>query len=78
MKLFIQESITDKIFNLIERDRDWYVEAEVNRSKIPSIDEMESFKNSWNTLIPNYESHSNFFKNMQLPQQIYNHPYRLS
>jgi len=78
LKLFIQESITDKIFNLIERDRDWYVAAAVNRSKIPSIDEMESFKNSWNTLIPNYESHSNFFKNMQLPQQIYNHPYRLS
>ena len=47
-----------------------------NKSKIASIDEMESFKNQWLRLIPNYNNHSTFFKNMQLPEKMFNHPYR--
>jgi hypothetical protein len=75
-KMFMQGNITDKVFQMIERERDWKVAQAVNRSKIPSVDEMESFKNQWLTLIPNYNNHSTFFKNMQLPQKMFNHPYR--
>jgi hypothetical protein len=75
-KMFMQGNITDKVFQMIERERDWKVAQAVNRSKIPSVDEMESFKNQWLTLIPNYNNHSTFFRNMQLPQKVFNHPYR--
>ena len=75
-KLMLQGNITDKAFQIIERERDWAVAQAVNKSKIPSIDEMESFKNQWLRLIPNYNNHSTFFKNMQLPEKMFNHPYR--
>jgi hypothetical protein len=76
MKLFIQGNIADKTFQYIERERDWKVAQAVNKSKMPSIDEMESFKNQWLKLIPNYNNHSTFFKNMQMPERMFNHPYR--
>jgi hypothetical protein len=76
MKLFIQGNIADKTFQYIERERDWKVAQAVNKSKMPSIDEMESFKNQWLRLIPNYNNHNTFFKNMQMPERMFNHPYR--
>ena len=76
MKLFIQGNIADKTFQYIEKERDWKVGQAVNKSKMPSIDEMESFKNQWLKLIPNYNNHSTFFKNMQMPERMFNHPYR--
>lgn len=76
MKLFIQGNIADKTFQYIERERDWKVAQAVNKSKMPSIDEMESFKNQWLRLIPNYNNHTTFFKNMQMPERMFNHPYR--
>jgi hypothetical protein len=76
MKLFIQGNILDKTFQYIEKERDWKVAQAVNKSKMPSIDEMESFKNQWLRLIPNYNNHNTFFKNMQMPERMFNHPYR--
>jgi hypothetical protein len=76
MKLFIQGNIADKVYQHIERERDWKVAQAVNKSKMPSIDEMESFKNQWLRLIPNYNNHNTFFKNMQVPERMFNHPYR--
>lgn len=76
MKLFIQGNIADKVYQHIERERDWKVAQAVNKSKMPSIDEMESFKNQWLKLIPNYNNHATFFKNMQVPERMFNHPYR--
>ena len=75
-KLFVQGTITDKVFQMIERERDWKVAQAVNKTKIPSIDEMESFKNQWLKLIPQYNNHNNMFRNMQLPEKMFNHPYR--
>jgi hypothetical protein len=75
-KMFIQGNITDKAFQMIERERDWKVAQAVNKTKIPSIDEMESFKNQWLKLIPQYNNHNNMFRNMQLPEKMFNHPYR--
>jgi hypothetical protein len=59
-----------------ERERDWYVAQAVNKSKIMSPDEMESWKNDWLRTIPKVNHHSNFFRNMQAPEQRYVHPIR--
>jgi hypothetical protein len=75
-KMFLQGNITREAFQLIERERDWKVAQATNKSKIPSIDEMESFKNQWLQLIPKYNNHQSFFRNMQAPSKMYNHPYR--
>lgn len=75
-KMFIQGNITDKAFQMIEKERDWKVAQAVNKTKIPGIDEMESFKNQWLRLIPKYNNHSSMFRNMQLPEKMFNHPYR--
>lgn len=72
--LWTQDSLKDKVFQIIERDRDWYVAQAVNRTKIPSIDEMESWKNEWLRSIPKVNHHKNFFANMQVPEQRYIHP----
>jgi hypothetical protein len=75
-KMMLQGNITNQAFQIIERERDWKVAQAVNKSKIPSIDEMESFKNQWLKLIPNNNNHDTMFKNMQLPEKMFNHPYR--
>jgi hypothetical protein len=75
-KMFVQGNITDKVYQTIEKERDWKVAQAVNKTKIPGIDEMESFKNQWLRLIPKYNNHSSMFRNMQLPEKMFNHPYR--
>lgn len=72
-------TFTDKeMYREIERDRDWYVAQAVNGSKIPSIDEMESWKNEWLRTIPKVNHHQNFFRNMQAPEERYIHPLRFN
>jgi hypothetical protein len=75
-KMFVQGNITDKVYQTIEKERDWKVAQAVNKTKTPGIDEMESFKNQWLRLIPKYNNHSSMFRNMQLPEKMFNHPYR--
>lgn len=72
--LYLQDNINSQKFQLIERDRDWYVAQAVNKSKIPSLDEMESWKNQHVRSIPVVNQHANFFRNLQSPEQRYNHP----
>lgn len=52
-----------------ERERDWYFTQAVNYSKMPSLDQMESFKNDRISMIPRINDHSTFFKNFQMPEQ---------
>lgn len=68
-KMFVQGNITDKVYQTIEKERDWKVAQAVNKTKTPGIDEMESFKNQWLRLIPKYNNHSSMFRNMQLPEK---------
>lgn len=78
-RMRLMGSFTDKdMAREIERDRDWYVAQAVNGSKIPSIDEMESWKNEWLRTIPKVNHHQNFFRNMQAPEQRYIHPLRFN
>jgi len=71
-KLFIQDNIKDRVYEKIERDRDWYIQQAGTHTF--SLDEMASLKNSWVRLIPKPHEENNFYKNMQFPEQIYNHP----
>lgn len=75
-KLWIQGNLEDKRFQFIERDRDWYV-AQAGKHSM-SVDEMTSLKNSIVNLIPNPHEENNFFRNLQFPEQRYNHPLRLN
>jgi len=69
-KLLIKEEISAGVYQIIERDRDWYFAQAVNYSKVSMpLDEMESFKNDRLRTIPKTGMHNNFFANMQLPEQ---------
>lgn len=73
-KLMIQDNIKDSTYNKIEFERNWAV----GRAEVPdiSVDMMESFANSWVRLIPKTHQHSNFFRNLQAPEKLLNHPIR--
>ena len=40
--LWTQDNLKDKVFMMLERERDWYFAQAVNYSKIPSVDQMET------------------------------------
>jgi hypothetical protein len=69
-KLWITDSIADKKYQIIERDRDWYFAQAVNHSKQwHNVDHAESVKNSILRTIPDVQAHASFFANFQLPEQ---------
>ena len=58
------------MYQVIERDRDWYFAQAVNHAKQwNGVDEAESVKNSVVRTIPDIQAHASFFANMQLPEQ---------
>lgn len=67
--LWTQDKLKDKIFLLLERERDWYFAQAVNYSKIPSVDQMESLTNQNTKMVPRLDSHATFFANMQMPEK---------
>ena len=76
-KAYMSDVLTERKFNLMERDRDWYIAQAVNKSKIfTNDDEAQSFVNQMTALIPRGTGHENFFRNISREQQIYNQPVR--
>lgn len=70
LKLWIKDEISDRKFNIIERDKEWYFAQAVNHAKQwNGVDEAESVKNSVVRTIPDLQAHASFFANMQLPEQ---------
>jgi hypothetical protein len=68
-KRWLADALTDKKYQIIERDRDWYFAQAVNQSKIPqNVDQMESLKNTHLITIPDIQAHAAFFANMQIPE----------
>jgi hypothetical protein len=61
-RLFIQGQMPGGIFQHLQRERDWYVGAATTAGLMPSIDEMESWKNQWLRLIPTINQHGTAFK----------------
>jgi len=69
-KLFIQGNMAQAVFHYIQQQRDWYVGAATNAGLMPSLDEMESWKNQMVRLIPNINQHATGFKHAgDRPQQ---------
>ena len=69
-KLLYQNQMRPDLFQLIEKDRDWYFAQAVNHAKQwNGVDEAESVKNSVVRTIPDIQAHASFFANMQLPEQ---------
>lgn len=65
------------ILNDSAQERAWAVGAAATKGKIPSIDEMESIKNSWLRSIPKINEHSSGFKTTSYPEQRWTHNRRL-
>jgi len=69
-RLFMKDSISDKKYAIIERDKEWYFAQAVNHSKQwNGVDEAESVKNSHVRTVPDLQAHNTFFANMQIPEQ---------
>lgn len=76
-KAWLADRINDKKFQMIERDRDWYIAQAINDSKMfTNDDQAQSFVNQMTALIPRGTGHENFFRNISREQQIYNQPVR--
>lgn len=73
-RMWMKDQLSDKKFQHIERDRDWYFAQAVNHSKQwNGVDQAESVKNATVRTVPDLQAHNTFFANMQLPEQrIYN------
>jgi hypothetical protein len=72
-KMFIQGKMAQGIFQHLQKERDWYVGKANSRAHMPTIDQMETWKNEFVRLIPNINHHSNGFKNLGNQQQRINH-----
>ena len=69
-KLWMQGHLRPDVYQVIERDRDWYFAQAVNHSKQwNGVDEAESMQNATLRTIPDIQAHASFFANMQLPEQ---------
>ena len=70
LKLWMRDEISDKKYQVLERDKEWYFAQAVNHSKQwNGVDEAETVKNSVIRTIPELQDHAAFFANMQLPEQ---------
>jgi hypothetical protein len=72
-KMFIQGKLEAQRFQYIQQQRDWYLGAATTAGLMPSVDEMETWKNMFVRLIPNINQHSNGFKNAGDQQKRINH-----
>jgi len=70
---FMQGKISERAYQKIEQDRDFYIGAAETRSQMPSIDMMESIKNNWIRLIPKINQHQDGFRNSGDPEQRHLH-----
>lgn len=69
-KLWMQGQLRPDVYQIIERDRDWYFAQAVNHAKQwNGVDEAETVKNATLRTIPDVQAHASFFANMQLPEQ---------
>jgi len=54
--------IKQKIVDKIERDMLWYIGAADTAARIPTIDQMESWKNNFTKLLPDINTHASAFR----------------
>lgn len=68
-----QGKMPGPVYQVIERDRDFYIGAAQAADKMPSVDMMETIKNNWIRLIPKINHHASSFKEVGTPEQRINH-----
>ena len=61
-KLFIQGKLDGQKFNYLQRERDWYLGAATTAGLMPTVDQMETWKNQFVRLIPQMNAHGTGFK----------------
>jgi hypothetical protein len=59
------------------RERDWAVAAAISKHHIPTIDEIESIKNTWLRSIQDVNAHNTSFISNNAPEVRYNHNSRV-
>lgn len=72
-RLFYQGKLQAGVLQHIERERDWAFGSAKDNMLIPDMDQMESWKNSFVRLIPNFSAHASSFKFLSQPSQQRNH-----
>lgn len=72
-KLWRTNKIAKDIYEDSAQEWYWYVGAARNAANIPSIDKMESIKNSWLRSIPKINQHDDSFSQLDDPEQKYTH-----
>jgi hypothetical protein len=70
---FINGKMSGNAYQIIERDRDWYIASAQNKANMPGVDMMESIKNNFIRLIPKINQHSDGFKSAGIQEQRYLH-----
>lgn len=76
MKLKYPEYLSGKMdqgrYHDIRRSWNFYCKQAYGDSMMPTLDEMDSIKNSWLRLMPEINEHDSFYKDVSTEQKIYN------
>ena len=64
--------VSGRVIAKIEQDLAWYTAAADSSSRIPTMDQMESWKNNFVKLIPNINSHAGAFRSDGQMEQRFN------
>jgi len=69
-KQWMRGELNDKVYAKLEQDRLWYIPSASNIARIPNMDQMESLKNQWLTMIPNLIQHQYGFRYLNRRQRM--------
>lgn len=72
-KLMRQKKISPDTWKASSQDRDFYMGQAEAAGQMPTIDELESWKNDWLRLIPKIDHHRTGFDSQSMPEQRYTH-----
>ena len=70
---YLNGRMPQHIYYDIRRSWNFYRKQAYAEAMMPTTDEMESIKNTWNTLMPEINEYDTFFSNIGDQQNIYNH-----
>jgi hypothetical protein len=69
---YLAGRINREIYYDIRRSWNFYSKQAYGEAMMPSQDEMETIKNNWNKLIPDYNADKSFYGNLDQPEKIKN------
>ena len=69
---YLSGKMTTDRYHDIRRSWNFYCKQAYGESMMPTVDEMDSIKDSWLRLVPEVNEHDSFYKNVSREQKIYN------